>query len=62
VAAAPSLTLLSGGLSPFLSQAHVPVWLAWAALGLLGLLLAARLYVFSVLPMLGVCWLVARLS
>ncbi len=56
------LALLSGALTPVLTQANVPVWVAWAAFGLLGLLLAARLYVFSVLPMLGACWLVAAVT
>jgi hypothetical protein len=60
LAAVPSLALLSGSLAPLLSQAHVPLWLAWPILGFLSLLLSARIYVFSVLPTLGVCWLVVR--
>jgi hypothetical protein len=60
LAAVPSLALVSGALAPMLADAHVPVWLAWTSFALLGLLMAARLYVFSVLPMLAVCWLLAR--
>jgi hypothetical protein len=62
LAAVPSLALLSGALTPLLLQANVPAWLAWTVFALLGLLLAARLYVFSVLPMLATCWLIASFT
>jgi hypothetical protein len=62
LAAVPSLALLSGSLTPLWSEAHVPVWLAWPTLGFLSLFLSARMYVFSVLPTLGICWLVVRVT
>lgn len=62
LAAVPSLALISGLLTPFLTQAHVPLWLAWPMLGFVSLLLSARLYVFSVLPTVALCWLVTRLT
>jgi hypothetical protein len=40
----------------------MPGSLAWGALGMLSLVLSARLFIFAVLPTLGVCWLLTRLS
>jgi hypothetical protein len=62
LAAVPTLALLTGSLNPFLTQAHVPLWLAWPSFGFLSLLLSARVYVFSVLPTLAICWLVVSLT
>jgi hypothetical protein len=60
VACGPGIVLLTGTLNPTLTQAHVPIWLAWAATALVALLLAARLYVFGFLPTLALCWLLSR--
>jgi hypothetical protein len=62
MAGLPSLLMLTGVAEPFLQQAHLPAWLAWAVLSMLSLFLSARLYVFSVLPTLGACWLIVRFS
>ncbi|MBV8713869.1 MAG: J domain-containing protein [Chloroflexi bacterium] len=59
-AGVPSLALLSGFLNPFLDQAHVPIWLAWGFLSCLSLIFAARLFVFGVLPTLGIIWFISR--
>lgn len=60
VAAAPIVLLTGGMLDPYLRQANVPGWLAWMALSLLSLTLSARLYVFGMLPTLGICWLLTQ--
>jgi hypothetical protein len=62
LATVPSVAVLSGTLNPFLSQAHVPVWMAAALLSLLSLALAARIYVFGVLPSIAACWLIAHFT
>jgi hypothetical protein len=60
MAGAPSALLMSGVLGPVLRQASMPAWLAWVLLGVLSLTLSARLYVFAILPTLGVCFLLAH--
>jgi curved DNA-binding protein CbpA len=59
-ASLPSLLLLTGLLNPVLNQAHVPIWLAWGLLSCLSLIFAARLFVFGVLPTLGMIWFITR--
>jgi hypothetical protein len=61
-AAVPSMLLINGKLDSFLFQANMPTWFAWVLLGLLSLMLSARVYVFGVLPTLGICWLITRLG
>jgi hypothetical protein len=61
LAAAPSLLQFSGALDAPLRSAHLPTWVAAGGLALLSLLVSARLYVFAVLPTLGVCWALSRL-
>ncbi|MGI9145010.1 MAG: DnaJ domain-containing protein [Chloroflexota bacterium] len=62
VAGLPSALLLSGAADVVLRQANVPSWVAWAGLSFVSLVLSARLFVFAVLPTLGVCWLLSRLG
>ena len=62
MAGGPSLVLLSGTATPMLQQAHVPIWFAWGMARLLSMVLAARLFVFGVLPAVEACWLMARVS
>lgn len=62
LAVVPSLLLLNGDATALLRQAHVPPWSVWGVLTLVSLFLSARLYVFSVLPTLGLCWLLAVLT
>jgi hypothetical protein len=62
VASLPSIALLAGWLTPVVQQAHVPVWVAWGLLSGLSLIFAARVYVFGVLPTLGIIWLLERAS
>ena len=57
-----SLMLLSGTATPILQQVHVPVWFAWGMTSLLSIVLAARLFVFAVLPTVSACWLVAQVT
>jgi hypothetical protein len=59
-AAVPSAALMSGYMTPLLQESHLPVWLAWCLLSSVSLLFAARLFVFGVLPTLGLIWLLAR--
>jgi hypothetical protein len=60
--AAGGLTLLlaNGSFDATIANVHVPPWLAWVGVSGVSLLLAARVYVFGVLPTLGLCWLLAR--
>jgi len=62
LATVPSLVLLNAEIAALVSATQIPLWLAWAVLSLISLVLSARLYVFSVLPMLGLCWLMSRFS
>jgi hypothetical protein len=62
MAGAPSLLLLSGTAMPFLQQVHVPIWFAWGMASLVSVILAARLFVFGVLPTVGVCWLISQIT
>lgn len=61
LAAAPSLLLFSGILETPLRSAHLPTWVAAGGVALLSLLVSARMYVFAVLPTLGLCWTLAHL-
>jgi hypothetical protein len=58
VAAAPSALLLTGMLDGFLASSTLPAWLLAIIFGLISLLIAARIYVFAVLPMLAICYLI----
>jgi molecular chaperone DnaJ len=62
IAGGPSLLLLGGNAAPILQQMHLPVWFAWGVASLVSVMLAARLFVFAVLPTVAACWLVARLT
>jgi hypothetical protein len=62
LAGGSALLLASGVLTTTLSSAGVPTWLAWTGLSVLSLLLAARVYVFGVLPTIGICWLLSRIG
>jgi hypothetical protein len=62
MAGVPSLVLLTGAAAPVLAQAHVPVWFAWGIASLLSVMLAARMFVFGVLPTVAICWLIVHLS
>jgi hypothetical protein len=62
MAGAPSLVLLSGYAAPVMQQVHLPIWFAWGMVSVLSLLLAARFFVFGVLPTVAACWLVAQLT
>jgi DnaJ domain len=60
LAAAPSLVQFSGALDAPLRSAHLPGWVLAGGLALLSLLVSARMYVFAVLPTLGLCWALAH--
>jgi hypothetical protein len=62
IAGIPSLALLSGYLNPVLTQAHVPTLVAWGLLSAMSIFFAARIFIFSVLPTLGLCWFITRVS
>ena len=47
---------------PVLAQAHVPIWFAWGMASLVSVVLAARLFVFGVLPTVAACWLITQIS
>jgi hypothetical protein len=57
-----TLLLATGLFNATLVSAAVPAWLAWLAVGGLSTLLAARLYVFGIMPTVAVCALLARLT
>jgi hypothetical protein len=61
LAAAPSVLQFSGALDGLLQATHLPTWVAWGAVALVSLLLSGRLYVFAVLPTLGICWALSNL-
>jgi hypothetical protein len=61
LAAGPSLLQFSGALDAPMRSAHLPTWVAAGGLALLSLLVSARMYVFAVLPTLGLCWGLAHL-
>lgn len=62
LAVVPSLLMLSEDATALLRQAQVPPWSVWGVLSLVSLFLSARLYVFAVLPTIGLCWLITVLS
>lgn len=62
LAGGPSLMLLSGTAAPFLAQFHVPIWFAWGMASMMSIVLAARVFVFGVLPTVAACWLVAQIT
>jgi hypothetical protein len=61
LAAAPSVLQFSGVLDAPLRSAHVPAWVAMGGFALVSVLVSARLYVFAVLPTLGICWALSQL-
>jgi hypothetical protein len=61
MAGGPSLVLLTGAATPWLQLVHVPIWFAWGMACLVSVVLAARLYVFGVLPTVAVCWLITQI-
>jgi len=60
IAALPTVVLMTGLANPWLQDGHIPVWIAWCLLSCASLILSARMFVFGVLPTLGIIWLVAR--
>ncbi len=62
MAGGPTLVLLTGAATPVLQQAHLPMWFAWGMASLFSVALAARLFVFGVLPTVAACWLIAQVS
>jgi hypothetical protein len=61
MAGGPSLVLLTGAATPWLQQVHLPIWFAWGMACLVSVVLAARLFVFGVLPTVAVCWLITQI-
>jgi hypothetical protein len=62
MATVPSVLLLNGAADGFLREVHAPRWLAFVMLGSLSLIFSARLYLFSVLPTLAICWGLTQLT
>jgi hypothetical protein len=62
LASLPSAALLTAPIGGAIQQAHVPLWLAWGLVSCVSLVLAARVYVFGVLPAIAICWLLTSLS
>jgi hypothetical protein len=62
LAGGPSLLLLSGVATASLAQVHIPIWFAWGMASLVSLVLAARLFVFGILPTVAACWLIAHVT
>lgn len=60
IATLPTLVLMTGLVNSRLQDGHVPVWIAWCLLSCASLIFSARMFVFGVLPTLGIIWLIAR--
>jgi hypothetical protein len=60
VAAGLLLALISGVAQPALASSSLPPWLAWLAVGLVGVLLSARPFLFGLMPTIVTCWLLSR--
>jgi hypothetical protein len=60
LASGPTLILASGFLDQSLRSVGAPTWLAWPAVMLVSTILSARMYLFGVLPAVGICVLLAR--
>jgi DnaJ-like protein len=58
----PSGALMLGLLDAPLASAQIPGWLAWAAIAIVGVVISARMYIFSILPTLVLCQILARVS
>jgi hypothetical protein len=54
------LVLMSGVLDASLRANGVPLWLVWCLLVGLSVLLAARQFLFGIVPSIGLCWLISR--
>jgi DnaJ domain len=62
LAGGSTLLLVSGALDASLRTAGIPTMMAWVGVTLLSVLLAARVFVFGVLPTLGICWVLTQLA
>jgi hypothetical protein len=60
IATLPTVVLVTGMVNPWLQDGHIPVWIAWSVLSCVSLIFSARLFVFGMLPTLGIIWLIAR--
>jgi hypothetical protein len=58
----PTLLLVTGTLDIYLRSAGLPVWLAWVGLTVVSTLVAARVYLFGVLPAVAICWLLSSMA
>ena len=61
MAGGPTLVLITGVANSMLLQFHVPMWFAWGLASLFSVVLAARLFVFGVLPTVAACWLITQI-
>jgi DnaJ-like protein len=60
IATLPTVVLMTGLINPWLQDGHIPAWIAWSLLSCASLIFSARMFVFGVLPTLGIIWLIAR--
>ena len=56
------LLLMSGIADSALIGNGVPLWLVWSLLICISLALAARQFVFGIVPSIGLCWLISRFA
>jgi len=62
IAGGATLLLMSGILDAALLANGVPAWLVWSLLICVSLAVAARQFVFGIVPSIGVCWLISRFA
>jgi hypothetical protein len=62
VAGGAMLLLMSGSVDSALIANGVPIWVVWSLLICVSLALAARQFVFGIVPSIGLCWLISRFA
>jgi hypothetical protein len=60
IAGGAMLVLMSGLLDASLQAKGVPLWLVWGLLVCVSVVVAARQFLFGILPAIGLCWLISR--
>ena len=62
IAGGAMLVPMSGVLDASLQANGIPLWLVWGLMVCLSVLLAARQFLFGIVPAIGLCWLISRVA